>query len=220
MRGPANVKHFWKWFACNSDRYKELLFRKLSKTDRNYWENELVAHLRAHCRLLYANMIKLDTSPTITLTITAHGNWRGFKKAETLVKYAPAIAGWIFQALDPPGHLALLEGDRLEEAAEEADIAEIWFQWYGEDKLGFSDISLYVPYILPGKLDAVRYFLRWFLYNLLGERMAGRLEICDILPRADAEDDDALLPIEELPLLLSRLASAVSIGAAGEIQGL
>lgn len=218
MRGTTNVRHFWEWFARHRDQYRELLKGTLSKPDKKYWEDELAAHLRSHCRRLYVNMIQAMGQQTIVLTITAHGNHRFFRKAETLVKYAPTLTDWAFQALSPPGHLEICEGEQLELARIEADVSEIWFQTHGVDSYGWQNITLFVPYVLPNRERDVYFYVRWFLFNLLGERLAGsEFIIRNVLPRAHADGRKKLHRIDELPELLSRQVSKIGIGADGKI---
>jgi hypothetical protein len=97
----ARTRHFWKWFTYHHETL--LLLSKLEKAEFDYWNIEMLIHIRAVCPVgVGMDIIINEDNSGAALIFTSQGAQQYFKEIETLVLESPAIEGWDFYALYPP----------------------------------------------------------------------------------------------------------------------
>jgi len=218
MTSTDVIKHFWTWFKKNNTAYLQFAPGKSNRKETGYLIDELTVHMRAYCKYLSPEFTINADRTKGELVITANSNTSGFKKADRLVLKAPPIDGWTFIALRPPHYLD--SHPAFCKAQMEANITDIWFQDKGTSCFGTLYIAVFVPYILPEKEEAVSNYVDWTILNLIGERAeAMDVEVLLVESLDMVDQDRNLYHIEELPYVLSRTVSKITIGAGGEIQG-
>jgi hypothetical protein len=194
------AKHFWVWFARNSETILQMHLQ--NKNEFTYWVKEIGAHLRACGRGILFEIAWGKNGATPRFILTSNGRKRCFQRIENLVSKTPAIPGWEIIAFQPPQPIDFFIEEEFGHTG--IDPYNLWFEPLG-----------------PGDKPVIRVYAERYepigwefeqaagavVYNLLGERSAtldiGGVEVERIL-ELPAGKRSRLIKLEELPARLER----------------
>ncbi|HEY4197705.1 MAG TPA: hypothetical protein VGM63_19330 [Mucilaginibacter sp.] len=215
MKRTRASSQFWLWFERNSDRYLHLT-QVRTKKEFVFWFDELQTHAMAYCKLLAVDFC-LPQHSKGQLVITCHGKTMGFKKAEQLVRLAPALKNWEIIALRQPKSVVDLKdwtGPKVD-----IGLSSIWFQVYKQVVEGIHPIRVYVDYILPGKEWDVREHAMMFIEQLVGEKVAVmNIDLLEVDSRCNASKRQRLRPLAELPEYIAEQARGIKVMPDGRLS--
>lgn len=200
--------HFWNWFEKNH----EILFDlpDQSEAEIEYWTNELNSQLKAHhesfdCILEYENEEAI-------LTISVGAQREFFKQVDELIAEAPAIPGWIFNALIPPDRIDHVVEDLVIKAG--IDPEEFRFSFRKPEPGKRAEIVVFHPSYTPENDILVYEVADQTIFNLLGERSFGNnIEEIDVANISTAETDK----LEKLNVLATIFNSGIVVTGNGSL---
>ncbi len=215
MKRTRASAQFWLWFGRNSDRYLHLTQVRTQK-EFGFWFDELQAHAMAYCKLLSVD-ICLPQPGKGQLVITCHGKTMGFKKAEQLVRLAPALENWEIIALRQPKAVTDLKdwvGPKVD-----IELSGIWFQVAKQVVDGIYPIRVYVDYILPGKEWDVREHATMLIEQLVGEKVAAmNIDLLEVDSKCNAYSRQRLRPLAELPEYMAEQVRGITVTPDGRLM--
>ena len=188
----------------------------MTKKERDYWLNELLAHLRVYFRY-FGFSVTLPENGTAKLTITVNGKAMYFEKAEAFVAKAPEITGWVVKALEEPVPIDFLLEKEIKAAG--IDPREFGFSFIS-DEPDDTGIIIYHPLCTSENLRPFISLAYEAVYNLLGERSFGLdVDIYEVTNLSEADLND-VYPLEELPVHLGSRRSTIVVDGNGTLQGM
>jgi hypothetical protein len=197
---------FWNWFDRFNNVYKHL--HRLSAEDAGFWRKELSSHLQLYCECdWYVDFEQDLTGHDTVMIFTAKRQLRYFDIIDQLVQHAPAIPGWKFHALYPPGQPAYKVVDRFGHSCIEPH--ELWISPSHTYQVGGGKyfVTIYAELYNPAD-ETHRKIVDAILFNILGERsmvqdLAG-FKVSWIYG-FDQELRNQLKPLKKLPALFAEM---------------
>jgi hypothetical protein len=210
------AKHFWKWLEKYNMEYTRL--HKKPKREAKFWLDELGAHLKAYCKRLDFVLYQEHDKKLLQLVISASGDCRFFRRAELLVKKAPALPGWTFTALHPPRAIDFTIHEKYGDTG--IDPHNLWFKPFKNNVQGkqlniiiYSE--LYRDEVKDGFYDAVLDVV----CNVLGERNFGlNMGIIRVANLSVAPAKQKLFKLEKLPAYVKKMQLQFEVNERGILK--
>jgi hypothetical protein len=162
-----STKQFWEWFTKFSAVYMWLPASK-DKVDFVFWIGEINKNLKMYGGRNLTAIFEWDEDKgTARLIVTANGRSDLFFKVDQLIKQAPSLPDWQFQALIPPRIPDHSIMDRFSDLGIELDA--LWFRFADSGQHGRRHIEVYAEIYNPW-IVRYRQLVEAIVFNLLGER--------------------------------------------------
>jgi hypothetical protein len=163
-----SAKQFWEWFTKFSTVYIWLPASK-DKADFVFWIGEINKNLKMYGGGSLTAIFEWEEDKgTARLIVTANGRSDLFFKVDQLIKQAPSLPDWQFQALIPPRIPDHSIVDRFSNLGIEVDA--LWFRFADSGHSGQGkNIEVYAEVYNPW-IDQYRQLVEAIVFNLLGER--------------------------------------------------
>lgn len=212
----STKSHFWAWFKQNNEIYRKI--GEMSKKEALYWQDEILAHLRACGKNIYPYILLPEDGSTPRLIISANGNLKYFEQVMALVAKAPVIPGWEIIGFKPP--CAIDAGIQERFGYTGIDPHNLWFVLF-ENEDGLPFITVFAEHYKPWD-EVFTKAVEAVLFNVLGEyglytELLG-FDV-DALEGFIDEGRSKCNKLQELPAYLERgRFSSWVVNGQGEIQ--
>lgn len=182
---------FWEWFLTKERAFAEVVRRQ------GDIQNEVFSPINRHLDSYREGIFLLVgmQGDDVDLIFTAEGDVRNFVFVEQLVAAAPAIPGWMFQALKPA---APIEKFGVSMNGYDIDASNLFFYAEEDPELpDLIDIRVVYQHLRPDNREACIPGVFIFLENYLGElRFATDVDEVEVIGPGEAKEE--LIPISKL----------------------